>query len=109
MDGSRAAKLALSAAKEKATSGRVGIAGGISGQGPHGFYQRTHLEMEFAQIGDDWFELYAHSLGTNSQWSVTIPYGVVNQAWVDGSGTVMLLLSVRVVLRDTELLIEAYT
>ena len=63
--------------------------------------------MVFGQIGDDWFELQAHSLGTTAKWLVTIPYGVVNQAWVDSSGTVMLLLSVRVVLRDTKPLARA--
>ena len=108
MDGSRAAKLALCAAKEKATSGRVEIAGGLWAPGAHDSYSRRLQEMEFARFSDDWFELRGRPPNTNSQSSVTIPYGVVSEAWVDAAGTVILLLSVRVLLRDNGLSIEPY-
>ncbi len=107
MDGSRAAKLALNAAREQATSDKVD-AGGAWKEGPHGGFARQGLEFALGQLTDHWFELISSAPNTNSQWPVTIPYGVVREAWVNASWVLALLLSVRIVFRDNKLSLEPY-
>ena len=107
MDGSRAAKLALNAAIEQATSDKVDAGGAWEG-GSHGGFARKGLEFALGQLTDHWFELISSAPNTNSQWPVTIPYGVVREAWVNASGVLTLLLSVRIVFRDNKLSLEPY-
>jgi hypothetical protein len=110
MDGSRAAKLALIAAKKQATSERVEIAGRLWQEyaGSPGRPQQWNPPgpITSGQMGEYWFELrMPHKQKT---CSVTIPYGLIKEAWVDTSGTVTLLLAVRVIMRHDELILEPY-
>jgi hypothetical protein len=111
MDGSRAAKLALIAAIEHSTpASRIKLAGGLWQEyaGSPGRPQQGNPPgpITFGQMGEYWFELrMQHKQKT---CSVTIPYGLIKEAWVDISGTVILLLAVRMIMRHDELTLEPY-
>lgn len=112
MDGSRAAKLAVVTAKEQAESNKVEIVGGLwrrSGSHINTPAQRWNPggPITLGQIGEYWFELGVPTDKGGPFW-VTIPYGLVKEAWVGASGVVTLLLSVRVIMADTKLILEPY-
>jgi hypothetical protein len=109
MNGSRAAKLALLSARQKATSDEVEVIGG--------FWQR-HLHLRnpderckpsgpvtFGQSEEYWFEL---RVPVTNGVSVTIPYGVIEEAWIGASGRVNLLLSVRLIVQNGGIILEPY-
>jgi hypothetical protein len=97
MNGSRAAKLAIHAANGAAGTDRIEL--------PGGFWSRRHFSshpdnpwyprdpMQFGAIGDHSFEVLV-TVGGKIK-SITLPYGVVKEAWVGNSGQVAILLSVR--------------
>lgn len=104
MDGSRAAKLALITAKERARSDRVEIAGGL-------WWRRTKYDksaapwnpngpIAFGQIGEYWFELKVPYKGL--LLCVTLPYGLVGEAWVGASGAVTLMLRFRIIRQEED-------
>lgn len=104
MDGSRAAKLAIIAAKEQARSDRVEIAGGL-------WWRRTNLStsaerwnpnrpITFGQMQESWFELNVPT--KRSPCPVTIPYELVEAAWVGASGAVTLMLKVRIIMQEQD-------
>lgn len=104
MDGSRAAKLAIIAAKEQAGSDRVEIAGGL-------WWRRTKYDesaapwnssgpIAFGQIGEYWFELKVPYKSLLLR--LTVPYGLVGEAWVGASGAVTLMLRVRIIRQEED-------
>lgn len=104
MDGSRAAKVALMAAREQARSDRVEIAGGL-------WWRRSNLDtsaerwnpnrpITFGQIRESWFELKVPTKKLLSP--VTIPYELVEAVWVDVSGAVTLMLKARIIRREQD-------
>lgn len=104
MDGSRAAKLAIIAAKEQARSDRVEIAGGL-------WWRRTKYDesaapwnpsgpIAFGQIGEYWFELKVPYKSLLLR--LTVPYGLVGEAWVGASGAVTLMLRVRIIRQEED-------
>ncbi len=112
MDGSRAAKLALVTAKEHAKSDRVEIVGGLGSRAT--VFTRSDQRwnppgpITFGQIGEYWFELKVPN--KNGLCPVTIPYGLVEEAWVGVFGAVTLLLRVRVIMleKDNLVTLEPY-
>lgn len=113
MDGSRAAKLAIIAAKEGTKSERVEVASGLwlrhrSANGPD---QRWNPggPITIGQMEEYWFELRLPN-AKRKTCSVTIPYGLIREAWVSASGIVTLLLTVRVIVPSDgdELTLEPY-
>jgi hypothetical protein len=104
MDGSRAAKLAIITAKEQAKPDRVEITGGL-------WWRRTNLDtsaerwnpngpITFGEIREYWFELKVPT--KRSLRPVTIPYELVEAAWVGASGAVTLMLKVRMIRQDQD-------
>ena len=108
MDGSRAAKLALIAAKEQATSEQVEIADGIwqqsSGKTRNWHPPPSRLPITISQMSEYWFELRMN-LPPFGDVSVTVPYSLIKETWVNSSGRVMLLLTVRIVEREGALVL----
>lgn len=112
MDGSRAAKLALVTAREHAKSDRVEIVGGLGSRAT--VFTRSNQRwnppgpITFGQIGEYWFELKVPN--KNGLCPVTIPYGLVEEAWVGVFGAVTLLLRVRVIMLENDNLVtlESY-
>lgn len=113
MNGSRAAKLALIAAREQATSEQVEIADGIRQQSSGGpraknwYPDPSKLPITISQMREYWFELRM-DLPPFGVVSVTIPYNLIEEAWVNSSGRVVLLLTVRIVERNGALTLEPY-
>jgi hypothetical protein len=102
MDGSRAAKLALIAAKEQARDTQVEIAGGLflEEPGSPGRPQRwnPNKPITFGRMEEYWFELYI-DLTPPPPSSVIIPYSLIKETWVNSVGRVTLLLAVQIVAR----------
>lgn len=113
MDGSRAAKLALMAAKERTTSERIEVASGLwlRYRNTTGLDQRWNPPgpITIGQTGEYWFELLVPN-EKRKPCSVTVPYGLIREAWVSASGIVTLLLTVRIVVPHDgeELTLEPY-
>jgi hypothetical protein len=111
MDGSRAGKLALIAAKEHITSKRVEVVGSVwreyssSPERPVRWNPRDPITI--GPMKEYWFELRV----PNEQGmprAVTIPYSLIKDAWVGPSGTLMLLLTIRIIMHDDKLTLEPY-
>ncbi len=111
MDGSRAAKLALIAAKEQATSEQIEIADGIwkqsAGKLKAAYWHPSNLPITISQMREYWFELHT-TLPPFDGVSVTIPYSLIKETWVNASGRVVLMLTVRIVERNEALVLEPY-
>jgi len=120
MDGSRATKLALIAAKAQSISDHIEVVGGLwrsnfmtirpLGEPSH---WPDHLRwnppgpITIGQMEEYWFELHM----TNDEGhpcAVTIPYGLIKEAWVGASGVVTLMLTVRIVMRGVTPTLEPY-
>jgi hypothetical protein len=107
MNGSRAARIAVDNARAKASSHEVELAGGYWLRRNTGADQRwkPNGAVVFGTVGPDWFEL---RVPVGSQIAVvTIPYGLVDEAWVGASGRVNLLLGVRAIVADGEVALES--
>lgn len=110
MDGSRAAKLTLIAAKESTRSDQVKVANGLwlrlrttdQRWNPAG-------SITIGQMEEYWFELRVPN-AKRKPCSVTIPYSFIKEVWVSASGIVTLLLTVRVIVPGDgdELTLEPY-
>jgi hypothetical protein len=109
MNGSRAAKLALLSAQQKATSNEVEVIGGFWQRHPHlrNPDERCNPSgpVTFGQSEEYWFEL---RVPVANGVSVTIPYGVIEEAWISASGRVNLLLSVRLIVQNGGIILEPY-
>jgi hypothetical protein len=100
MDGSRAAKLALIAAKEQAKDDQVEIVGGLWLARP----AESHMPVPWGvdkpitlgQMEEYWFQLRIE-LSPGHIFPVTIPYSFVQETWVNQAGMVALLLTVRII------------
>jgi hypothetical protein len=104
MDGSRAAKLALIAAIDRARDKQVEIAGGLwLAEASHVPKPLSHVKpITFGRMEDYWFELRIELTGLKNQpevFSVTIPYSLIKETWINSDGSVTLLLAVRIVAR----------
>ncbi len=96
MNGSRAARSALASAKKEAKDRSVVLAGGIwlsLGHGQELFPQPCEIELG-GDPDDGGFTLKIKHGGVHE---VRLPYGVIEEAWVDTHGHVNLLLSIRIV------------
>jgi Schlafen, AlbA_2 len=113
MDGSRVAKIALMEAKAKAPSNRVDIAGGMWVRYPAAIGKdepwNPPSPITIGNMEDHWFELFVPN-ERKKPCSVTVPYGVVKEAWLSTAGVITILLTVRVILRKNseELTLEPY-
>jgi hypothetical protein len=113
MDGSRAGKLTLIAAKGHTPSDRVEIASGIwlryENANPSDQRWMPPGFITIGQMSEYWFELHMQN-DQQRPCSVTIPYSFIREAWVGTSGLIMLLLAVRVIVRygRDEVTLEPY-
>jgi hypothetical protein len=98
MDGSRAAKLAILAAKAAAKTDEVELAGGISRR-TQDSNRPDHLwkppNVKFGKIEEYWFEICVPT--EQETLTIQLPYGVVEEAWATGVGQTAVLLSVRLI------------
>jgi hypothetical protein len=106
MNSSRAGRLAVLEARQQATSESVEITGGFRARPRHGPEQHWSPTgpVMFGQLDDRTFELRVPT--GDSVRALRLPFSVVDDAWVDSSGRVSLLLSVRPVMWDQQLVIE---
>ncbi len=111
MNGSRAAKLALIAAKKHTTSERVGVVGGVWREYPSSPGQPIRSNpgepITIGQMEDYWFEVRVPN-GRGKPRAVTIPYSLITEAWAGASGMLMLLLTVRIIMHDDEVTLEPH-
>lgn len=111
MDGSRAAKLALSEAKARMTSERVEIVGGVWREYPsspgRSICWNPREPITIGQMEDYWFELRVPNERGQPQ-AVTIPYSLIKEAWAGASGMLMLLLTIRIIMHDDKVTLEPY-
>jgi hypothetical protein len=109
MNGSRGAKLALLSAQQKATSDEVEVIGGFWQRHPHSRNSDERCNpsgpVKFGQSEEYWFEL---RVPVANGVSVTIPYGVIEEAWIGASGRVNLLLSVRLIVQNGGITLEPH-
>jgi hypothetical protein len=109
IDGSRTAKNTLLTAKERTTSERVEIVGGVWREYPSSpgrpvrWNPRDHITI--GQMEEHRFELCVPNERGIPQ-AVAIPYSFVQEAWVSASGGLMLLLTIRIMIHNDKITLE---
>jgi hypothetical protein len=111
MDGSRAAKLALIEAKAHMTSERVEVVGGVwreySSSPGRPVLWNPRESITIGQMEEYWFELLVPNERGMPQ-AITILYSLIKEAWAGASGVLLLLLTIRIIMRDDKVTLEPY-
>jgi hypothetical protein len=114
MNASRAARLAFTEAKVSASSGLADVHGGVWAYGPSQVNPRilqTSFRGTVTAVEESWFQFKGKVDGQSiGGWGgecvVNIPFDLLRSVWVDHEANLALLLSVRLVLANSELILE---